>query len=315
MKKYNLVILGAGPAGLTAAIYGRRAGMTVLVVERDSHGGQIKLTNSVENWPGTQEINGYDLGSTFYEHAKSVGTEFLSATVVGLDIRDNKRFVITSAEEVEADTVIVATGASFRLLGVPGEAEYTGRGVSYCAVCDGPFYRNQEVAVVGGGNTALQEAEYLTSFASKVHLIHRRGEFRAGKHLVDRILAQEKIVPHLHATVSSIAGDDSGVTRLYLRDVRDGQETELEAPGVFIFVGTTPHSSFLGGLLELAGDGSIITDHHLVTSEPGVFAAGDVRDTDLRQVVTAAADGARAAMGAYHFINRPGDSHHMGHNK
>ncbi len=252
MKKYDLVILGAGPAGLTAAVYGRRAGLTVLVLEKESPGGQITLTHSVENWPGIQSINGYDLGRTFHEHALSLGAEILPRAALGLEIRDSKRFVRTEAEEIEAGAVIVATGAGFRHLDVPGEAEYTGRGVSFCAVCDAPFYRNQEVAVVGGGNTALQEAGYLTAFAAKVHLIHRRDEFRAAGNLVDKVLANEKIIPYFHQTLASVEGDAGGVTGLRLRDVRDGRETELKTPGVFIFVGVIPHTAFLNGFLALA---------------------------------------------------------------
>lgn len=302
MKKYDLVILGAGAAGLTAAIYGRRAGLSVLVLEKEGHGGQIKLTHAVENWPGCQSINGYELGNSFYEHALALGTETELLAAVGLEMREGKRYVRTEHGEVEAGAVIIATGASFRHLGVPGEVEYTGRGVSSCAVCDAPFYRNQEVAVVGGGNTALQEAEYLTAFAAKIHLIHRRGEFRADQKLVDRVLAHEKTVPHLHQTLASVEGDTGGVTGIHLRDTRDGSLTGLQVPGVFIFVGTAPHSAFVKGFLDLTEDGAIITDARLRTSQPGVFAAGDVRDTDLRQVVTAAADGARAAMNAWHFI-------------
>jgi thioredoxin reductase (NADPH) len=304
MRKYDLLILGAGPAGLTAAIYGRRAGLSVLVLEKEGHGGQIKLTHAVENWPGTQSINGYDLGTNFYEHALALGAEFETGTALGLEIRGGQRHVRTEAEAIEAGAVIVATGASFRRMVVPGEAEYTGRGVSYCAVCDAPFYRQQEVAVIGGGNTALQEAEYLSAFAGTVHLIHRRGEFRADGKLVEKVLANEKINLRLHQTLASVDGDANGVTGIHLRDARNGEIRELQLPGVFIFVGTVPHSAFLNGFLELTAEGAIVTDAALATSQPGIFAAGDVRDTDLRQVVTAAADGARAAMNAYHFIKQ-----------
>ncbi len=303
MEKYDLIILGAGPAGLTAAIYGRRAELSTLVVEKESHGGQIKLTDAVENWPGTLSISGYDLGATFYEHASQVGAKFLSATVDSLRAEHDRRFVATSAGEFEAGAVIVATGTQFRQLGIPGEAEYTGRGVSYCAVCDGPFYRNQKVAVIGGGNTAVQEAEYLAGFADKVYLVHRRGEFRAGRLIVDRALANEKIEPVLHAAPLAVTGDQAGVTGLSYQDTRTGEAKTLLVAGVFVFVGMEPHSRFLGGFVETTEGGWIVTDHHLATSRPGVFAAGDVRDTDLRQVVTAAADGARAAMNAYHFLN------------
>lgn len=300
---YDLIIIGGGPAGLTAAIYGRRAGLSVLVIEREAHGGQVKLTNSIENWPGTININGFELGTNFSAHAESEGTEFLSATVERLRAEHDRRFVVTSAGEIEAGAVIIATGASFSTLGVPGESEYTGRGVSFCAVCDGPFYRGQAVAVIGGGNTAVEEAEYLTAFADKVYLVHRRGQFRAGRYVVEKALANEKIVPVLHSVALSVEGDQNEVRALRVKDVRTEAESVLDVSGVFVFVGTVPHSGFLGGFVEVDQAGWIITDRHLATSRPGVYAAGDVRDTDLRQVVTAAADGARAAMNAYHFLS------------
>lgn len=288
---------------MTAAIYGRRAGLSTLVVEKESHGGQMKLTDAIENWPGTLSVNGFDLSTTFYDQAKLLGAEFQSATVEGLMVEDNHRVVVTSAEKLEGGAVIVATGASFSQLGIPGEKEFTGRGVSYCAVCDGPFYRGQEVAVVGGGDSAVKEAEYLTKFADKVYLIHRRGEFRAGRYVVDKALANPKIVPLMHQVALNISGSPAGVEAVRLREVRNGLEKTLAVSGVFIFVGISPHSKFLGGLLETTPEGWILTDSHLATSLPGIFAAGDVRDTDLRQVITAAADGARAAMSAYHFLS------------
>jgi len=311
MEKYDLIILGAGPAGLSAAIYGRRAGLSVLLLEKEAHGGQIKLTHAVENWPGTESISGYDLGEKFYGHAAGLGAKFVSATVEGLRAESGRRFVATSAGEFEAGAVIIATGTQFRQLGIAGEKEFVGRGVSYCAVCDGPFYRGRTVAVIGGGNTAVQEAEYLTGFADKVYLVHRRGEFRAGRFIVERALAHEKIEAHLHAAPLAVEGGPAGVERLRYKDTRSGQETVLDLDGVFIFVGMEPHSRFLGGFVETTESGWIITDQRLATDRPGVFAAGDVRETDLRQVVTAAADGARAAMNAYHFLseeNLPGRS-------
>lgn len=301
--KYDLIILGAGPAGLTAAIYARRAGLSTLVIEKESHGGQMKLTDAIENWPGTISVNGFDLGSQFHDQALKLGTEFKSALAEGLRLEHDRRFVLTSAGEIEAGAVIVATGASFRQLGIPGEREFTGRGVSYCAVCDAPFYRGQTVAVVGGGDSAVKEAEYLTRFADKVYLVHRRGEFRAGRYVVEKALANPKIETLLHHVALEISGNQAGVESLRLRDVRSNEEKTLAVAGVFAFVGIAPHSKFLGGLLETSPEGWIVTDHHLSTSRPGIFAAGDVRDTDLRQVITAAADGARAAMSAYHFLS------------
>lgn len=307
MKKYyDLIILGAGPAGLTAAIYARRAGLEVLVVEGEARGGQINMTDEVENWPGTAKISGFELGANFSNHAELLGTEFLSATINGLKLEDNRRLVLTSAGEIEAGALIVATGANFSSLGLPGENEFTGRGVSYCAVCDAPFYGGRQVAVIGGGNTAVEEASYLTNFAAQVYLIHRRGEFRASRKAVEKALANKKIVPVLHTVGLSIEGDGSGVHSLKIKDVRNGQESVLSVEGVFIFVGTKPRAEFLNGQLETNQGGWIVTDGQMATSHPGVFAAGDVRDTDLRQVVTAAADGARAALNAYHFLHYSG---------
>ncbi len=305
MKIYNLVILGAGPAGLTAAIYGRRAGLNSLVIENETQGGQIRLTNSIENWPGTISISGYDLGENFYTHARSMSVEFLLATVEKLRLEQGRRFVLTSVGELEAEAVIVATGARFNQLGIPGEVEFTGRGVSYCAVCDAPFFRGQTVAVVGGGNAAVEEAEYLTRFTERVFLIHRRTEFRAVRHLVDKVLANNKITPVLAKTVTAIEGNIKGVTRIRLKCVRNGEESSLDVSGVFIFVGIIPRLDFLGDFLKTGPGGWISTDKHLAASQPGFFAAGDVRDTDLRQVVTAVADGARAAINAYRFLNNP----------
>lgn len=302
MKKYDLLILGAGPAGLTAAIYGSRAGLSVLVLEPEGPGGQIKLTEAVENWPGTLSINGFDLGENFAAHAREAGAEFLSASAEKIFSENGRRWVESSAGPIEAGAIIIATGAGFRRLGLAGEEAYTGRGVSYCAVCDGPFYRGREVAVIGGGNTALQEALYLTRFAQRVYLVHRRQQFRAGQALVNRVRANERIELKLSMSPTAIEGDEQGVTALRLRDLNDSSESRLAVDGVFVFVGTEPRCAFAEGYLHTAEGGWIVTDKRLATSRPGIFAAGDVRDTDLRQVVTAAADGARAAMSAYEFL-------------
>lgn len=302
MEKYDLIIIGGGPAGLTAAIYGQRAGLSCLVLEKTAPGGQTKLTDMIENWPGTLSVNGFELGSSFKDHALHLGAEIRTLDVKNIRPEHDRRFVVTAEGEIEAGAIIVATGSNYSPLGVPGEAEFTGRGVSYCAVCDGPFYRRQSVAVVGGGDSAVKEAEYLTAFADRVYLIHRRDQFRAGRYLVNKVLANPKISPIMDTVVNEIHGDASGLTHLSLKNKKSGQESRLDVSGVFIFVGLIPHSGFLGGLLETTEGGWIVTDRHLATSRPGIFAAGDVRETDLRQVVTAAADGARAAMNAYNFL-------------
>ena len=305
MPKYDLIILGAGPAGLSAAIYGRRAGLTTLVLEREGPGGQIKNTALVENWPGTPAISGWDLGESFRAHAAGLGAEFLAAEVLGLDSAQEGFTVRADTGNLEAGAVIVATGTRPGRLGVPGETEFTGRGVSYCAVCDAPFFRGLSVAVIGGGEAAAEEALYLAAFAARIFLIHRRESLRALGPTAARLSAEPKITLLLSRTVEEILGGPEGVTGLRLGRPSGGPAENLPVAGVFIFIGTVPQSGFVRGFLALDPLGRILTDHGgLAASRPGVFAAGDVRDTDLRQVVTAAADGARAAISAWHYLNQ-----------
>lgn len=301
MEQRELVIIGAGPAGLTAAVYGKRAGLDTLVLEKSRPGGQILITSEIENWPGTIHATGADLAQSFREHAEHFKAEFRTTTVRGLEVRGDKKVVITSEGEIEAKAVIVATGASFRKQGCKGEAEFTGRGVSYCAVCDAPMFTELDVAVIGGGNTAVEEAAYLTQFAEKVYIVHRRDAFRADHMVVERALKNPKIVPVWDSVLESIEGDGL-VEKIVVRNVKSNALTEIALNGVFIFIGTLPNDTFLKGLLRTTKDGWIITDEKMESSVPGIFVAGDVRDTLLRQVVTAAADGARAAMSAYAHI-------------
>ena len=299
MEKRELVIIGAGPAGLTAAIYGRRAGLDVLILEKGLAGGQINITDEIENWPGVPHSTGADLAKSFKDHAAKFQPEFRDVAVESIKLERGSKIVVTDKGEIEGEALIVATGASFRRLGCPGEADLIGRGVSYCAVCDAAFFQDAEVAVIGGGNTAVEEALYLTQFASKVYVIHRRDTFRADKVPVERALASDKIVPVFDSVVESINGEEM-VEGLTLKNVKTGEISELPVEGVFVFVGTEPNVSFLGeSQLRRSRGGWIITDENMETSEEGVFAAGDVRDKVLRQVVTAAADGAIAAMAAY----------------
>ena len=301
MEKRELVIIGSGPAGMTAAVYGKRAGIDLVVLEKGQPGGQILITNEVENWPGTIDTTGQALADSFRVHAEHLGAEIRRTTVQGIVPGDKTHVVKTSDGDIEAKSIIVATGASFRRLGCPGEAELTGAGVSYCAVCDGAFFTDVEVAVIGGGNTAVEEAEYLTRFASKVYIVHRRNEFRADKLVVERALANPKIQPVWDSVVESINGKDlvEGIT---LKNVKTGEKSDLPVEGVFMFVGTLPNVTFLDGLMDRAEGNWIKADCQMRTSVPGILAAGDVRDTPLRQVVTAASDGAVAAMSAYHWL-------------
>lgn len=302
MEKRELVIIGAGPAGLTAAIYGRRAGLDVLLLEKGVPGGQINITNEIENWPGVKRATGSELGVMFKEHAQAFETEFRDCTVQKIEVRDERRIVVTDKGEVEAEAIIIASGAYFRKLGCKGEEEHIGAGVSYCAVCDGAFFEDMEIAVVGGGNTAVEEAGYLTTFASKVYIIHRRDEFRADRAAVAKALANKKIVPVWNTVVDEIEGDGM-VEKLAIRNVRTGEISELPVSGVFIFVGQAPYDEFCKGLLKCSKGGWIETNEDMETSIEGIYAAGDVRSKHLRQVVTAAADGAIAAMSASSFIN------------
>ncbi|MCL2122461.1 MAG: thioredoxin-disulfide reductase [Desulfovibrionaceae bacterium] len=301
VEKRELVIIGGGPAGLTAAIYAKRAGLDVLVLEKGSYGGQILITCDVENWPGQTKISGASLAASFHDHAMHLGCEFRKAAVLEIGSSNSGRSVRTNTGDILAKAVIIATGAAFKRLGCEGEARLTGSGVSYCAVCDGPFYQDEEVAVIGGGNTAVEEAFYLTRFASKVYIIHRRNAFRADRLICERALANPKITPVWDSVVESINGDElaDGVT---VKNVHTGAVSTIQVAGVFVFIGTVPCTGFLGDLLDRADGGWIKTDARMCTSVPGIFAAGDVRDTPLRQVVTAAGDGAHAAMAAYHWI-------------
>lgn len=285
---------------MAAAIYGRRAGLDVLVLEKGMFGGQINVTSEIENYPGVAHAEGMELAETFRRHAEAFKPEFRECKVDGIVCENGKKILETGRGDIEAEAVIIATGASFRHTGCKGEEEFAGRGVSYCAVCDGAFFEDEVVAVIGGGNTAVEEAGYLTQFAQKVYIIHRRDEFRADRVVVERALANPKIEPVWDSVVEEIAGGDM-VEKVVVRNVKTGGIEELAVSGVFVFVGTEPNVGFLDGQLERHGKW-LVTNDHMETSEEGVFAAGDVRDKFLRQVVTAASDGAVAAMAAYEYI-------------
>ena len=306
MEKRELVILGAGPAGLSAAIYGRRAGLDVLLLEKGMPGGQINITDEIENWPGTIHSTGSELGMSFRKHAEHFKAEFRDCTVKGIEIRNGSKIVVTDKGEIEAEAIILATGAAFRKLGCPGEAEFTGAGVSYCAVCDAAFFEGETVAVIGGGNVAVEEGGYLTKFADKVYIVHRRDEFRADKAAIEQVLANPKIVPVWNSVVESIEGNGV-VEKLVLKNVKTGEISDLPVAGCFVFIGTEPIVGYLGepgSLVKQNKAGWIITNDRMETSVEGIFAAGDIRDKFLRQVVTAAGDGATAAMAADAYITQ-----------
>ena len=306
MEKHELVIIGAGPAGMSAAIYGRRAGLDVLVLERGATGGQINITDEIENYPGVAHATGPEIGEMLKNHALKFNTEIRMIDSSKVELRGDKKIVITTKKgetnEIEAEAIIVATGAHFRRLGCEGEAEHIGQGVSFCAVCDGAFFEDLEVAVVGGGNTAVEEGGYLTKFASKVYIIHRRDEFRADRAAIAQALANPKIEPVYNTVVEKIEGDGM-VENLVLKNVKTGEISNLPVSGVFMFVGQEPDDDCVKGLVKAERGGWIITNDHMETSVEGIFAAGDVRSKYLRQVITAAADGAVAAMAASSYIN------------
>lgn len=306
MEKHELVIIGAGPAGMSAAIYGRRAGLDVLVLERAATGGQINITDEIENYPGVAHATGPEIGEMLKNHALKFDTEIRMIDGSRVELRGDKKIVVTKKggqeNEIEAEAIIVATGAHFRRLGCEGEAEHIGQGVSFCAVCDGAFFEDLEVAVVGGGNTAVEEGGYLTKFASKVYIIHRRDEFRADRAAIAQALANPKIEPVYNTVVEKIEGDGM-VENLVLKNVRTGEISNLPVSGVFMFVGQEPDDDCVRGLVKAEKGGWIITNDHMETSVEGIFAAGDVRSKYLRQVITAAADGAVAAMAASSYIN------------
>lgn len=296
-NSYDVVIIGAGPAGLTAAIYAGRALLKTLVVEKLMAGGQVTITHLVENFPGFPEgISGPELMERFEKQAKRFGAEFKFATVEKISLEGDMKIIDFGGEAVKAKTVIICTGAEPRKLDVPGEKSYTGKGVSYCATCDGAFFRDAAVAVVGGGDSAVKEALFLTKFASKVYIIHRRDELRAEKVTAQQAFENEKIEIIWDTVVEEIEGERMGVRKLKTRNVRDDSTGELEVEGVFIYVGMVPNTGFLKDIVDLDGEGYIIADRDTHTGVIGVFAAGDARKKLSRQIATAVGDGATAAM-------------------
>ncbi|AKF93020.1 thioredoxin-disulfide reductase [Brevibacillus laterosporus] len=300
-KIYDVIIAGAGPAGMTAAVYTSRANMSTLMLERGIPGGQMANTEDIENFPGFTSILGPDLSNKMFEHAQKFGAEYQYGDIK--EIRDGNPYktVVAGDKEYKAKSIIVATGAEHRLLGAPGEKEFSGRGVSYCAVCDGAFFRNKELVVVGGGDSAVEEAIFLTRFATKVTIVHRRDEFRAQKIIQKRAFENEKIHVIWDTVVKEIRGDNV-VTGVLLENVKTGEQTEYPTNGVFIYVGMDPLTEAVKNLGITNESGYIPTDELMRTKVEGVFAAGDVREKLLRQVVTATGDGSIAAQNAQIYV-------------
>ncbi len=298
----DLIIIGAGPAGLTAGLYAARARLKTLMLEKLSPGGQVLMTDWVENYPGFPDgISGFELMDKMRRQAEKFGLDIKSTEVSRLDILKEKQILTTDNGTLESKAIILACGATPQRLGIEGESLLTGKGVSYCATCDGPFYREQEVAVIGGGDTALEEALFLTKFASKIYLVHRRDKLRATKLLQERAWSEEKIEIIWDSIPKRIVGE-AGVEGIDLKNVKTGEESHLPVQGVFVFIGYRPNNELVKNLLELDERGFVVTNKFMETSEVGVFAAGDVRSKLLRQISTAVGDGATAAFAAERYL-------------
>jgi thioredoxin reductase (NADPH) len=302
-KEYDIVIIGGGPAGLSAGIYTARARLDSLLVERGMVGGQILNTEWVENYPGFPEgVSGFDLTQSMHQQATKFGLETLTAEVTGVGMTAKEKTVQTTQGDFAVRAIIVASGSERQKLGVPGEAEYTGKGVSYCATCDGAFFRDKAVAVVGGGNAAITEALELTKFASQITVIHRRDELRATKILQEKAFAEPKIEVLWDSVVEEILGE-TFVNKVRVRNVKSKKESTLDVSGVFMSIGFRPNTGFLNGILALDDIGAIVANEKMETSVPGVYAVGDIRSNSIRQVISAAGDGATAAVNAEKYIS------------
>jgi thioredoxin reductase (NADPH) len=302
-KEYEVIIIGGGPAGLSAGIYAARARLNTLLVEKGVTGGQILNAEVVENYPGFPEgISGYDLTQLMSQQAAKFGVETLTAEVTGIELRGGRKVVKTSEGDFVAKALIIASGSEWVKLGVPGEKEFTGRGVSYCAICDAAFFTDQTVALVGGGNAAITEALQLTKFASKVIIIHRRDQLRATRIVQEKAFAEPKIEFLWNTVVVGIEGKDV-VERLRLRNVLSGEESILDVAGIFVAIGLKPSTDYLRGVLPLDERGYIVTNENMETEIPGILAAGDIRRNSIRQVIAAVGDGATAAIYAGRFIS------------
>ncbi|WP_411575286.1 thioredoxin-disulfide reductase [Streptococcus sp. CSL10205-OR2] len=299
---YDLIVIGAGPAGITAALYAARSNLKVATIEQGAPGGQMNNTADIENYPGFELISGPELAMKMYEPLDKMGVENIYGIVTDIEDKGDYKIVKTDDKTYETKTVIIATGAKHRLLGVPGEDTFSSRGVSYCAICDGAFFRDQDLLVVGGGDSAVEESVFLARLAKSVTIVHRRDELRAQKVLQDRAFANDKIKFIWDTVVKEIKGNDIKVKSVVFENVKTKEITEQEFGGIFIYVGLDPVSSMVTNLGITDEDGWIITDENMKTSIPGIFAVGDVRQKTFRQITTSVADGAVAAQNVYQYV-------------
>ena len=303
-QSYNVIIVGAGPAGLCAALYAGRGMLKALTIERGAPGGELLNTDLVEDYIGFESIKGWDLAQKFTDHAKKFGAEIVTDTVESVRRAPDGWFDVTTARErhYRAPAVILTAGGTPVKLGVPGEREFAGKGVSYCAVCDGAFFKGEVLAVVGGGDAAVEEADYLTRYASKVYIVHRRDRFRASRILQERAFANPKIEAVWNKRVVEVAGTERGTDHLELEDTVTGARSQLKVGGVFIFVGFKPNTGIVEGHVDHNASGYLVTDERMMTSIPGLFAAGDVRSQLTRQVTTAVGDATTAAIAVEKYL-------------
>lgn len=306
-KQYDVVIIGAGPAGMTAALYASRANLSVVMLDRGIYGGQMNNTADIENFPGFKSVLGPDLSKDMYESSTQFGAEYAYGSVESIRDDGTTKLVKTDmGDEFEAKVVIIGTGSEYKKLGVPGEEDFSGRGVSYCAVCDGAFFKGTDVVVVGGGDSAIEEGLYLTQLASKVTVIHRRDQLRAQKIIQDRAFANPKMEFVWNSNVTEVVGEGK-VTGVKVNNNQTGEDSFIEAAGVFIYVGVKPMTAAFADLGILDEQGWIPTDDHMHTKVPGILAVGDVRKKDLRQITTAVGDGGVAGQQAYEYIQALND--------
>ena len=301
-KEYDVVIIGAGPGGMTAALYASRANLKVLMLDRGAYGGQMNNTAAVENYPGFKSILGPDLAEEMYQSATQFGAEYAYGTVTAVKLDGTDRIVVTDDGEYRTKAVIVATGSENRKLGVPGEEKYSGRGVSYCAVCDGAFFRDRDVTVIGGGDSAVEEAIYLTQMVKHVNIVHRRDQLRAQKVAQERAFKNDKIDFTWNSNVIAINGDDQKVTSVTVKNNQTGAEEEVPTAGVFIYVGNVPMTAPFKDLGITDEHGWMVTDSRMRTKVPGIFAIGDVRQHQLQQITTAVGDGGIAGQEVFSYL-------------